>query len=103
MTFEEMALLMAELKVGWPEQEIDDPRIGFYLAALADLPFPLVYAAVRWWCAEERWFPKPGELRDRAQLLLTGYPRQDSFAGRVGLKQAVFRALETGQPLAIEP
>ena len=58
---------------------------------------------MRWWIAEERWFPRPGELRQRAEALLPGsILRHDSYPVRVGLDRAVRLAIEQGAPLALQ-
>ncbi len=79
---------MSALKVLWQE-------------TLADLPYPAVQAAVAWWIAdEEDWFPKPGNIRERAEHLLPGgIVRHDSYAFRVRLDRAVEDAVAAGTPL----
>lgn len=101
MTREETALALSALKREWRETEVDAERIELWHRALVDLPYPAVEAAVLWWVAEEKWCPRPGELRERAERLIDGIIRHDSYPARVGLQAAVHVALLSGEPLAI--
>lgn len=84
MTPNETAQLFAKLKATWPEQTMTLPRCEVYHEALADLPWIAVDEALKWHIAEEKWFPKPAELRSKAITLLDGVVRYDSYAGLGG-------------------
>lgn len=96
MTTNDTKKLLVTLQILWPEVTIDDPLIALYHRMLADLPWLAVNGAAEWHMAEEKWFPKPGELRDKAITLLDGIVRFDSYPGlgQTGLQRKVRLALD---------
>lgn len=58
---------------------------------LGDLPLVSVMGAAKWHIAEEKWFPKPSELRNKAITLLDGIVPFYSYPGlgNTGLQRQV--------------
>lgn len=96
MTRSETKKILVSLQVVWPEMAIDDALITAYHTTLSDLPYLAVSGAAQWHMAEEKWLPKPGELRDKATTLLDGIVRYDSYPGlgRTGLQRQVRLTLD---------
>lgn len=85
MTELDVRKLFAVLLVVWPEREITDQTVAVYHRTLRSLPYRLVDAAVAVWIEDEKWFPRPAELRDLA-FGISDMPR------RYGLNRASVEA-----------
>jgi hypothetical protein len=98
ITWAETEKVLGMLKVIWPEHQVNDGVTTLYYELLSDLPLVSVMGAAKWHMAEDRWFPKPSDLRDRAERLMFGILRHDSYPCVTGLDRQVRLALALAAP-----
>ncbi len=72
----ETARVLTILTEIWDTKEVTPTIIAIWQKALEDLEYPDVEEATLAWIGNERWFPKPGELRERIQPRAAGMDLQ---------------------------
>jgi hypothetical protein len=88
--------LVQELMACYPAQPVSPANVQAYVRHLADLPMPLLAAAVQRTVASSRFFPTIAELRAAAAALVDDAPDADQAWATV--MHQVARVGRTGKP-----